>query len=236
MINQILLEKLNMLSAAFNALLGRPDHSEELFKATEYSSFISFYGDLLKAIDPNSPISRPFDDPTNITPEQAAELEASKQMALKAMQRVDYEPPSDPDDKLIHLKAMWEIYRSSLPYPPTIKDLFFDLSFTKLIADVHREIAVKITQAERDLTRTKKIAASKGKSRDEAKTPVYEAFYKLNFNKGTKLNRVVTDIFHELGKILISPPSVLTIRRYLKDDPEIMRLFKKDGRFMIYQT
>lgn len=99
------------------------------------------------------------------------------------MRRIDYEPPLDPDDKLIHLKAMWEIYKTGIFYPPTIEDLCFDLSFTKLIADVHREIAVGITVGERELPRTKKSSSTK-KTKVDTRKGIILAIY----NHGNKIH------------------------------------------------
>lgn len=231
MLNQIQLKKIDMLNVAFNALLGSSEHGEELFKKTGESSFISFHGNVLKAIDQNPPIiSLPFSNAIDITPEQATELETSQQMAVEAMHQIDYEPPIDPIDKLIHLKAMWEIYKTGIPYPPTTDDLCFDLSFTKLIADVHREIAVKTTKAEREIFRGAISAQTKREKAQEKKDLVlviYHLLKKTNSFKKMTLHAVATAIKFNWDKF--SPkegfdksPGITQIKKYLKEDQQIM--------------
>lgn len=148
----------------------------------------------------------------------------------------NYTPPDKISDILCHLIVLGIRIINLRPGPPFITDMCMDLSLTKLVGVVNKIYEGMIRHGERELARVKRIAAQKKEGVKHNKGPVEEAFYRLNFKKGDKLNHVAKSIHVELNKKVQSPPSILTIRRYLENDSKIMANFKKEERFWIYQT
>lgn len=148
----------------------------------------------------------------------------------------NYTPPDKIVDILCHLIVLGVRIINLRPGPPFITDMCMDLSLTKLVGVVNKIYEGVVRHGERELARVKRIIAQKKEGIKYNKGPVEEAFYRLSFRKGDKLNHVATSIHDELKMKMQSPIAILTIRRYLENDPKIMANFKKEGRFWIYQT
>ena len=226
--------KLLALERAFIAL-GTHQVRVELYKKADskdrFNLFsLKFHGDLEKG---GQGIDVPIDQ-ERFTPEQYSQIIGRVQELGSAMHRLDYKPPTKIYEIIMHLWIMYQIYKNkNISWPPSIEDTILDFSFIKLITNALHYIDVLTAHAEREFTRTQRSSAKKKKNVEES--PVYEIFFKLRIKDGTKLNRVVEDIFERLQKEMKEPPSRITIRRHLEGDPKIMQYFQKIGKFWVYQ-
>jgi hypothetical protein len=114
--------------------------------------------------------------------------------------------------------------------------LFTALIMQERVADAFRGLPDEqgYIKGERELARTKRVTAKKKQELERNQELVYETFRKLNIVNGTKFELVVKDIFERLNQTRQEPPSMVTIRRYLKDDAKIMDCFKYEGRNWVY--
>jgi hypothetical protein len=158
---QIRQGKLNQLNRIFTALIMQARAADRFKSLEDEPSYIAFLGKFsgaLKEIQGGRPlIGREFD---SFPPEMAAKLRKTSQ----AMQKGDYDSPNDIDEQLMHLLAMWTLYKNPSTWPPTIEDVWLDYSYANLLVKVSHGLVFRAAMGGRELTRTKGSSVPKERS------------------------------------------------------------------------
>jgi hypothetical protein len=169
------------------------------------------------------------------------------QKNLNLMASIEYTPPNQFRETCIHLIELYayyvKIYVEKEPF--SLVELVLDYSLSKLMfgAGIHYEYSLHY--GHREIKRYKDGAKSIKEKAEENAQPIKDTFQGLHFPKelfpnGVSLHKVADTIYAILDDKVQEPPSVDTIKRILKRDPEIWGKFKpkkiKNKTFYILQT
>lgn len=155
---------------------------------------------------------------------------------------LDYTPPKDWREVANHLELLQHYYSSDFHYFNPMLEFNLDISLCKLLRVVG-SISVIERLNGNELARIKSIKEALRKKVGEKSTPVSEIFYTDIIKKGMKMYAVTKAIrgqFIERQKRdeiddKLKAPSLAMIKEYLMGDEEIMKYFKRKGRFWIVE-
>lgn len=156
--------------------------------------------------------------------------------SLLSMESKNYNHPEEIDKIINHLAALWFYYDNNYNNPPTVLDMKLDIALIKVIGGAKKIYGSLIQKRERESKRLERAKIEQGAKKDERKNIVYELFYRSQqIKKGMRLNTVAKIIREEFiacqtaGIIpkSIKPPSIDSIKTYLKEDIKIHNIFQE---------
>ena len=154
-------------------------------------------------------------DPPNFEAEEKIFIEIFKQLLTP-----NYEPPTHPALLQYHLRALWLFYKYLSPAIP-IQSVSLRHRFDYVLARVAYETAVSSSDHYRKGKGSERIRKSTftiSKKKQKSMQEVFEAFYRVEDRSKKKPHTIAREIRSQLGKIKKAPPSVETIKRYLKKE------------------
>lgn len=154
-----------------------------------------------------------------------------------------YTPPHDWREIADHLTMLQLYYFSDFDYYHQVMELYLDLSLCKILRAIGSLSVIRRLDGN-ELARVKNLRNGVRKKVEEKSTPVSEIFFTDVIKDGMKMNAVANVIREDFierqkrNKIddKITPPSLAAIKDYLKKDKDIMKYFKKKGKFWIVET
>ena len=166
-----------------------------------------------------------------------------KTKIINMLLSLDYAPPQDWREIIDHLILLKLYYSSDFTYYHPIIEAYFDISLCKLMA-VIGSLSVIFKFDAKEISRIKRLRKGVNKRKDDKVTHVSQIFYTDIIKSGMKMDPVATAIRNEFierqkQKIIngdIKPPSVSSIKEYICQDDDLMRHFKKEGKFWIIKT
>jgi hypothetical protein len=222
---QIRQGKLTYLNRVFTALIMQ-ERAVDMFKslpsAQSYISYLGKFFEGIEEIQGDTPFISTHDP---FSPGVTAKLLEIGQ----SMQGPGYNAPIEVSEQLMHLRAMWDLYKTDFIWPPTQEDLWLDHSFFNLALRVLSKLMVSATKGERELPRSAKSAKSKRIKAQGKKETVFNLYRHLKMTNSFKkmtLNAVANAIKNDWDKFpppgSEKSPGLTTIKDYLKQDPQIM--------------
>lgn len=163
---------------------------------------------------------------------------------LNSMASFQYTPPIQFRDVVIHLSALYAYYINIYEGPLTLAEMSLDYSFSKLMFMCGMFYEHSLDKGRRDISRTKESTRAKRARSDEKKQWVEIIYFQSSKIKADMtLNGsaiVIEGEFKRLkkpdenGNIVIPQdivaPGIEQIKKFLKENPKIMREFTKSGR------
>jgi len=129
----------------------------------------------------------------------------------------DYEPPNSALICYQHFLSVFVFYYLLYMVEIPINMLLrIDLSTAKLRTDI-TAISLQLKVAGKEIFRIKRGQTRLKKTKADKMQPVLEAYYRIDKN-GMKPHRIATTIKEYLESIQKNPPSIDTIKRYLKEE------------------
>jgi hypothetical protein len=134
-------------------------------------------------------------------------------------------------------------YSADFEYYHPIIEAYFDISLCKLMAAIG-SLSVVMRLDTNEIRRVKNLRESLKKQMDNRMTCVSQIFNTDIIRPGMKMHKVATAIRKEFIErkqrgLLdndIKPPSISSIKEYIKQDRVLMAHFKKEGKFWIIKT
>jgi hypothetical protein len=175
-----------------------------------------------------------------ILPAMRLEYEEIISKSIALMESTKYNPPKEIYNIINHLASLWFYFVNNFNYPHTLLYMKLNLSFIKVIGEANFYYASLIEQKMRDTIqqresfRLNRARVEQSAKKEEKKTYTYELFYRSNMiKKGIKLHTAAKIIRNEFlikqdsGVIPkdVKPPSVDTIKIYLKENDDILKIF-----------
>lgn len=239
-LQQIKASKQGLLNNAFLKLLSHP-HFQDFYRKFGEGSFDSFCYSCFRSledIEESAPmmrgglINRAIDE-KDYTPELYSQLIEKREMIVRNMIHMDYEPPlfDDRDSFIMHLHLMWHLYDKGDFLALSIEGMCLDLSFDKLLSAAHRRIAADLTRAEWSEKSTSGAKKSRRRNLEPEIKAIKEIFDKLVIPPQTKSHNVA-----KLIKAHGRMEHLDTIKKYMRSDLEIWKFFKRQGRFWVYEN
>ncbi len=169
--------------------------------------------------------------------------EDQKTKIINLLLSLDYTPPQDWREIVDHLVLLRFYYSSDFEYYHPIVEAYFDVSLCKIMAATG-SLSVILRLDAKEIRRIKNMRESLKKQTDGKTTLVSEIFNTDIIRPGMKMHSVAIAIRKEfIGRqkreIInndIKPPSVSSIKEYIKQDDALMRHFTKEGKFWIIKT
>ncbi|MCK9375435.1 MAG: hypothetical protein M0P73_04715 [Syntrophobacterales bacterium] len=169
--------------------------------------------------------------------------EDQKTKIIKLLLSLDYTPPQDWREIVNHLVFLRFYYSADFEYYHPVIEAYFDVSLCKLMA-VIGSLSVIMKLDVNEIKRVKKLRESLKKQMDDRMTCVSQIFNTDIVRPGMKMHTVAIAIRKEFierqkrGIInnVVKPPSVSSIKEYIKQDDILMTHFRKEGKFWIIKT
>ena len=169
--------------------------------------------------------------------------EDQKAKIINMLLSIDYSPPQDWREIIDHLLLLKFYYSSDFEYYHPIIEAYFDISLCKLMAAIG-SLSVILRLDANEIRRVKNLRKSLKKQMDDRMTHASQIFYTDIIRPGMKMHTVAIAISKEFilrqkrGIINndIKPPSVSSIKEYIKRDDVLMTHFRKEGKYWIIKT
>jgi hypothetical protein len=86
---------------------------------------------------------------------------------------------------------MWHLYETPISWPPSLEDMYLDLSFARLLSVANGRIAYDLARAEREESRTRKSTQAKRKIGDRHQFLLAIYNYGESIAPGEKLSKSI---------------------------------------------